>query len=300
MTSAPKSFTTPEVSVVNDTIFSQVMDLMGLKKPNWLTRVLHPIFLPLINRISIMLVELDQNIVRLGWSSAVQILLDNFVDKVKSIGADNIPAAGPLLLSCNHPAAYDAFILAAACHRDDMKVLASDVPLVQKLPNIAEHIILVPYNIPSRLQTVRSVIHHLKAGGAVLIFPHGDVEPDPAVSPGAEESIRDWSPSLELFLRQVPDTISVVAISSAILSPGWFGNPFINLWKKYEQRQKVAEIFQVGWQLLTGKKASSTPLVSFSKPLTVDDLGGIEAPQGTLLAELIHHARMLLENHPHV
>ena len=86
------------------------------------------------------------------------------------------------------------------------------------LPNIAEHGIPVPYDIPSRLQTVRSTIHHLNNDGAVLLFPSGNVEPDPAVSPGAEQSLSGWSPSIELFLRRVPETISVVAIASGILS----------------------------------------------------------------------------------
>ena len=132
-----------------------------------------------------------------------------------------------------------------------------------------------------------------------MIFPRGDVEPDPAVSPGAEQSLNGWSASLELFLRKVPQTMSVVAIASGILSKRWFKNPLIKLWKKYEQRQKVAEIFQVATQLITGKMPKSTPMVSFSPSLSIDDLGGEDAPEGTLLASLIDQARRLLAGHPH-
>ena len=77
-------------------------------------------------------------------------------------------------------------------------------------------------------------------------------------------------------------------------------NPLINLWKKYEQRQKVAEIFQVSYQLLTGKKPNAKPMVSFSAPLSISDLGGEDAPEGVLLASLIEQARRLLLQHPHV
>jgi hypothetical protein len=126
------------------------------------------------------------------------------------------------------------------------------------------------------------------------------VEPDPAVSPGAEQSLSGWSASLELFLRKVPQTHLVVAIASGILSGTWFKNPLIKIWKKYEQRQKVAEIFQIGTQLLTGKNPATTPMVTFSPPLTIDDLGGEEAPEGALLASLTEQARRLLSNHPHI
>ena len=246
-----------------------------------------------------MLVELDRNIAQKGCNQAMIQFMGNFVTEVDLQGSEKIPEQGPLLVMCNHPAAYDVIILAASIHRDDLKVLGSDIQLIQKLPNIADHIIPVPYHIPSRLQTVRASINHLKNGGALLIFPRGDVEPDPTVSPGAEESLKGWSPSLELFLRKVPQTLSIVAIASGVLSKKWFKNPLFRLWKKYEQRQKVAEIFQIATQLLTGKTPKSTPMINFSPPLNLDDLGGENSPEGTLLANLIDQARGLLAQHPH-
>jgi len=291
--------TTPDVDDITNVLFSQIMSVMGLKRPNLITRVLFLLLKSPVKRMSNMLVELDQNIAQKGRSQAAQELMRHFVTSVDVRGAENIPEHGPLLLMCNHPAAYDAIILAACIGRDDLKILGSDVEIIKKFPNIANLIIPVPYQIPSRLQTVRASIQHLKNGGALLIFPRGNVEPDPAVSPGAEESLNGWSPSLELFLRKVPQTISVVAIASGILSEKWFKNPLIKLWNKYEQRQKVAEIFQVATQLITGRKTTSTPLVSFSLPLSIDDLGGEGVPEGTLLASLVEQARRLLADHPH-
>ena len=226
--------------------------------------------------------------------------MNYFVTDVDLHGVENIPEHGPLLVMCNHPAAYDAIIVAASIRRDDLKVLGSDIQLIQKLPNIADHIIPVPYHIPSRLSTVRASIDHLKNGGALLIFPRGNVEPDPTVSPGAEQSLSGWSPSLELFLRKVPQTTSIVGIASGVLSKQWFKNPIIKLWKKYEQRQKVAEIFQIATQVITGKMPKTTPMVSFSAPLSIEDLGGVDSPEGTLLANIIEQARILLANHPHI
>jgi hypothetical protein len=300
MINDPTQSNTPDVQVVTDVLFSQIMSVMGLKHPSWISRILYFFLSSPVKRMSAMVVELDQNIYQEGCNKAAIKFMANFVTDVDVRGAENIPMQGPLLLMCNHPAAYDVIILAASIQRDDLKILGSDVQFIKKLPNIANIIIPVPYHIPSRLQTVRASINHLKNGGSLLIFPRGDVEPDPAVSPGAEESLIGWSASLELLLRKVPQTISVVAIASGILSKGWFKNPLIKLWKKYEQRQKVAEIFQIATQLITGRRTTSIPLLTFSAPLTLADLGGEDAPDGSLLTGLIEQACNLLENHPHI
>jgi hypothetical protein len=291
---------TPNVDVITEVLFNQLLNVMGMKRPNWFSKILFSILSKPVKRMSAMLVELDRNIAEKGFNQAMIQFKDNFVSSVDLRGAENVPEQGPLLLICNHPAAYDVIIVAACIHRDDLKALASDIDLIQKLPNIANHIIPVPYQISSRLQTVRASINHLKSGGALLIFPRGDVEPDPTISPGAEQSLNGWSPSLELFLRKVPQSISTVAIASGILSKRWFKNPLIRLWKKYEQRQKVAEIFQIAAQLITGKMPKSTPTVNFSAPLSIDQLGGEAAPEGTLLAAIVEQARALLADHPHL
>jgi hypothetical protein len=291
---------TPDVQVIMDVAFNQIMNVMGLKHPSWISRILYFFLSSPIKRMSALAVELDQNIYLEGCNKAAINFMTNFVTDVDVRGAESIPKQGALLLMSNHPAAYDVIILAASIQRDDLKILGSDVQFFKILPNIANMIIPVPYHIPSRLQTIRASINHLKNGGALLIFPRGDVEPDPAVSPGAVESLKGWSASLELFLRKVPQTISVVAISSGILSKGWFKNPLIKLWKKYEQRQKVAEIFQIATQVITGRKTTSVPLVTFSPPFSIADLGGEDAPEGSLLAGLIEQACKLLENHPHI
>jgi hypothetical protein len=291
---------TPNVDVITEVLFNQLLNVMGMKRPNLFSKILFSILSKPAKRMSAMLVELDRNIAEKGFNQAMIQFKDNFVTSVDLRGAENVPEQGPLLLICNHPAAYDVIIVAACIHRDDLKALASDIDLIQKLPNIANHIIPVPYQISSRLQTVRASINHLKSGGALLIFPRGDVEPDPTISPGAEQSLNGWSPSLELFLRKVPQSISTVAIASGILSKRWFKNPLIRIWKKYEQRQKVAEIFQIAAQLITGKMPKSTPTVNFSAPLSIDQLGGEAAPEGTLLAAIVEQARALLADHPHL
>jgi hypothetical protein len=300
MTSTQKALISPTVEDVTLTLFSQILQVMGLKHSGWKSRTLYQIFKFPVRRMSGLLVELDQNISRVGFNAAATIFTHRLIGNVYIIGDKKIPAQGPVMVICNHPAAYDVAILASAIPRDDLQILASDIPIIQMLPNISSHIIPVPYHIPSRLQTVRSAIQHLKQDGAIFLFPRGNVEPDPVVSPGAQESLLGWSPSVELFLRKVPNTYTVVAMASGMLSAKWFKNPFIRLWNKFEQRQKVAEIFQIATQLFTGKPANATPMINFSEPLSVDELGGVDSPQGTLISNLIAQASRLLSEHPRV
>ncbi len=68
-----------------------------------------------------------------------------------------------------------------------------------------------------RANAVRRSIQHLKDGGAVLIFPSGQIDPDPAVLPGAREALEKWSKSIAIMLRRVPETRLVSAITSGVL-----------------------------------------------------------------------------------
>jgi hypothetical protein len=300
MTSSQKVLVSPTVEDVTLMLFSQISQVMGLKHLGWRSRTLYQFFKFPVRRMSGLLVELDQNISRMGFNAAAKIFSYKLIRYVCIIGDNKIPDEGPLMVISNHPAAYDIAILASAIPRDDLQILASDIPIVQMFPYISSHIIPVPYHIPSRLRTVRSSIQHLKHDGAIFLFPRGNVEPDPVVSPGAQESLLGWSPSIELFLRQVPNTHTVVAMASGMLSAKWFKNPLIRLWKKFEQRQKVAEIFQIATQLITGKPTNANPMINFSDPLSVDELGGVDSPQGTLISNLVAQASRLLSAHSRV
>ena len=298
MIAAPQSAATPSIEDTSEALFSQLMNVMGFQHPNLVTRSLRPFFHTPIQRMSRLLVELNLNIARDGWNPAVNQFTNQLVSTRVLHGEKTIPAQGALMVICNHPAAYDVAILAAAIRRNDLKILTSDIPIIQMFPDIADHCIPVYYDIARRVQTIRSAILHLNNDGAILLFPRGNVEPDPQVSPGAEASLEGWSASIELFLRRVHKTVTVVAIASGMLSKGWFKNPIINCWRTYEQRQKVAEIFQIASQLLFGKAPRATPVVRFASPLSIAELGGVNAQKGALLASLKAQARSLLREHP--
>jgi hypothetical protein len=82
----------------------------------------------------------------------------------------------------------------------------------------------------------------------------------------------------------------VVATVRGVISPRWFHHPVARLWKKPEQRQKVAEIFQVAGQLVRSKRLPLVPAVVFSPPLVFPEASAARIPAGSLLAALIQVA----------
>jgi 1-acyl-sn-glycerol-3-phosphate acyltransferase len=241
-----------------------------------------------------LLAELDHNVAEYGWQGGAQRFLPRFVQSAQVSGAESLPREGPLLVVSNHPAAYDVIILAASLPRDDLKIISSPVSVVTCLPAVAPHFIFISENAHERMGTVRAALRHLREGGALLIFPRGDAEPDPAVSPGALQSLERWWPSVDLFLQKAPQTQTVISVVSGVLSPRWFRSPLVRLWKRPEQRQKIAEILQVVQQLVWSKDLALTPTVTLSPPLTTDNLNAEATPPDAYLKAITARARQML------
>jgi putative hemolysin len=154
-----------------------------------------------------------------------------------------------LLVVSNHPGAYDILILITSLFRDDLKILSSDITIIRHLPSVAPHFITITHDPYRRMVSFRTALRHLRDGKALLVFPRGEVETDPALSAGALDGIDRWSPSLDLLSREIPQICSVVAIVSGVFSSRWFNHPILRMWKKPEQRQKIAEIARARVQL---------------------------------------------------
>jgi 1-acyl-sn-glycerol-3-phosphate acyltransferase len=98
-------------------------------------------------------------------------------------GFEHIPSDGPLLVVANHPGMMDGLVITANLPRPDLKIIASAMPIFTELQAMKEHLIYTTRNTFERLAVVRQAIQHLREDGAVLIFPRGIIEPDPAILP---------------------------------------------------------------------------------------------------------------------
>lgn len=120
-------------------------------------------------------------------------------------GRDEVPMDGPLVIVANHPfGAPEAIALAdwLAKRRPDLKILANH--LLERFPALAPWLIPVdPFGFRSsaarNLGPLKSALRHLRGGGALLVFPAGEVS---AFHPrtGAIED-KEWTPHLGALVR---------------------------------------------------------------------------------------------------
>lgn len=238
----------------------------------WVRKILEPLVWTSVNRFARICARFDETVANAGFREAMRELLADLVRDISHQGQEHIPPDGPLLIVSNHPGAYDSLAIAASLPRDDLQVVATGYPLLRRLPNASRHLIFTDPQADPNVSVARTSIRHLLSGGALLIFPSGRVEPDPAAVPGALEALSAWSPSVELFLRRVPQTKVLVTIVSGVLSPFFLRNPLIRLWKGIRDPLVIAEVTQVITQMLFSKWVRLKPSISFGLPKTVDEL----------------------------
>lgn len=264
---------------VYDAVLDEAVGVLQLRGHKRIRKLIGWVLHKPVARLSNLFIEFDRVCAQDGWQAAAVNIRDKLVDEAHVNGEEGIPQTGPLMVVSNHPGVYDILVLSAAIPRDDVKVIASNITFIRCLPNVYEHFILIAPDVDVRMKAVREAQRHLKSGGTLLFFPRGEVEPDPAFAPDPDRELVNWSESVELFLRLIPQTRVIAAASGGMLSKFWFNHPFVKLWKKPARRQKVAEIFQASSQLFGRKTRGIAPTVSFSSPLAIE----IEnAPKGSL------------------
>ena len=124
----------------------------------------------------------------------------------------------------NHPGAYDALSLFAACGRDDLAIVAGDRRFLRALPALSRHLVFVQESAASVRQRARGLLRahdHLASGGAVLHFGAGRIEPDPAfVGATGAGALLPWSPGTGALVRAAArhDGTVVVAIVAGVHS----------------------------------------------------------------------------------
>ena len=201
---------------------------------------------------------------------------------------ENVPPEGPLLLVANHPGLADALALFATVPRRDLRVVAAERPFLAALPNTSRHLIPVSETAQAkRFEAVRSVTRHLKRGGAVLTFPGGKIEPDPAVLPGAVEALERWSESLDLFARLVPNLTIVPAVVSGVLSPTALRNPLVFVRRRPRDREWLAASIQ----MMTPALRHVHTRVAFGRPVRAEDV-----PGRTVREAVLDETRRLIEH----
>ena len=280
------------VAELRRAISTEILIALGLSRTSQLQLVLRPLVWPPAQRFASLAAEFDRQVAVHGWPAACRWVLPRFVDDVHTIGDEHAPASGPLVVVSNHPGSYDVLALSVALGREDLKILVSDVPFLRNMLAASRHMIYTDTaaGTEARLGAGREGLRHLRTGGGLLVYASAQVDPDPALLPGAAEALEGWSASLSLFARRVPDLQVLVAIVSGVLSPACYRHPLTRIRRDQRLRQFLAEFLQVGQQVLFGRRFGLEPTVRFAPPLRV---AGLNDPVD-VRALAIAQARQLL------
>ena len=283
-----------DVESLTQYITDEIFRLFKLSRDSWERRIFGPLLRLPTSRFARVAATFDQYVADYGFREAALRILPVFAQAFEAHNVESIPREGPLLITSNHPGACDSIVIAATIPRPDLKIVATGVPFVQGLRNAASHLIYATLDTHERMMVVRTAIRHLKEGGALLIFPSGSIDPDPALSNTAADELKKWSPSVELIIRRVPQTRVLLTVVSDVLSARWRWNPLVRLMGDDHKQRSVAEFLQVIQQMIIPNSVPVRPRLTYSDPLTADDLVG--SGQG-LLDGMIEHTRCLMEDH---
>lgn len=217
----------------------------------------------------------DRRVGEVGLQAAAQDWLLPYVNRLEIVGVEHVPLSGGMLFAVNHPGLTDALACFAGLARPDMHFVSADRPFIRALTHIAQRTFFVSDRPTERLTVVRQVARFVQQGGAVLICPAGQIEPDPAVMPGARESLATWSDSLGLFVRLAPQSLVVPAVVSGVIYGPALRHPLTRLRRLQKDRERIAATLQAFWQSTGRITRHINVRLEFGAPLPAADLIGL-------------------------
>jgi len=278
------------LDTLTDINVGDLLDAAGLP---WLRRTpLRRLFQRPARRFAQLAMGFDHRVGTQGLAAGSAWLLQRMTAGLDAHGAHHLPSSGPLLVLANHPGMTDTVaLLAALAGRTDLRVIAADRPFLRALQHVTPSLILLPEGGGAPLQVLRAALAHLQRGGALLTFPAGCIEPDPATfgRRQALDSLQGWSDSMVLLARRVPQTRWLVALVSNVVSAQTQRHPLTALRRSAADKQKLAAALQVA-------------LPRYHRMLARVDFGPLQDAgsdsAASLRAAMLGQARRLIESLP--
>jgi len=240
-----RSYMTTPLDVLTQINLDDLVAAFGWQNSPGLARLLRALFSAPARTFAAQILEFDQATAQGGLNVAARRVLPYYVRSLRVYGAERVPDSAFLALS-NHPGMADTLALFAALNRPDLKIIALDRPFLNALPNVSRQLFYVTEDALKRMTLVRQVSAHLRAGGAALTFPAGRIEPDPAVYPGAIESLADWTDSVGVFLRLAPQTAVLPVLVRGVIWGKIAHHPLLRMVKRQrEEREKLVAAMQL-------------------------------------------------------
>lgn len=281
------------IEILHKSITDEIFIALGLRPRNPLRWILQPVLSKPANHFAKIAATFIHDADTIGVPQSARKTMPVFSMKATARNYQSMPETGPILLVTNHPGALDSLALTSSLTRSDVRMMVSDVPFMRQFGAESNFLIYVDFKTIGGMVALREAIAHLKKGGLVIVYAHGEVEPDPELDEqGAYRSIGEWSRSIEAMLRKVPQARLQLAIMSGAVMSKFIKSPLAKLRKKSFERQKAGEFIQVIQQLVFPKSVRIDIHLSFDQPFR-------PLQSGTIMPDVISRARRLLTEHVH-
>jgi len=223
------------------------------------------------------MVEFDNAVGMSNLGEASRLILRRYyVSDVRIHGGENIPETGPVLFLSNHPGMSDTLCLFASIGRPDLNIIAIHRPFLIALVNVTEKLFYIGDRPEERMRAVRQISAHLRNGGAALTFPAGEIEPDPLVYTGADQSLLNWTDSAGVFVRFAQDTRIVPVLVSGVVWVKTARHWLTRIKRSRIEREKFAAALHL-LAVVTRDAKPTNVHVRFAKPITLTETGSPDA-----------------------
>jgi hypothetical protein len=249
-----------------------MLDNFGLNRLRFGRGVAERIFWLPSQKLAEQILQFDARVGEAGLQAAGHELLMRYVSHLDVIGAENIPATGGVLFATNHPGMTDTLAFFSGVCRPDVQMVSIDRPFLRALANISPKLIYVSNDPSERLRAVRQVARVLQKGGGVYLNPAGQIEPDPAMMPGAVESLDTWSESLGTFVRLAPNSVIVPTVISNVIYEPSLHHPLTRLRRDQKDRERIAATIQAFLHTIGSIRSRMQVRIEFGKPLPALEL----------------------------
>ena len=237
---------------------SWLIDRFGYRPAGWLAEILS---------------RIDEQLEETSLSETANRAIYAVSDGLVVNDREAFPSSGPLLVVANHPGMIDILGLIACVNRDDVKIVAQQKEFMRVLGNINRHMLTIEPDSTFKLKAIREVIQALNDDMAVIIFPKGLLEPDPALIPGAVESLKGWSDSIGVFLNKVPKTQLLPVLVSGVLTEKAWNSRFAKLGWNQKRRQQFAMARQLMAQRFPKNEQWKRPMhIDVGQPKRAEEL----------------------------
>lgn len=250
----------PSPNMIGEYIFMDIAGALNIRTGSLFFQAFRRLTQKAAREFAEILLRVDRSLAAGDVRQSANLALDYLTDGQEFIGEERVPREAPLLVVANHAGGGDSLGALSCVARNDSSVVAGKRPMLAALPNVSRHLIFLETDPVGRMGNMREIIEKLEAGQAVILFPKGLLEPDPALAPGALQSLKAWSQSAGIFLSKVPEARLLPLLISQTVAPKAWKSLFVAWSKNLKRRHQIAMITQFAMQRLHPGKDWQIPI----------------------------------------